>query len=186
MATDLLPGSSVHPNRDRLIVTHLHLVPPIARRIHKSLPPSFDLEDLIGTGNFALVRAAMLYKPEEHGGAPFGAYARLKIDGEIRESTRRRRYLEHTRFDLKAEFEDIPTPATIEDQLQKETLLNALQAALRRLPRHQRRLMGMFYADARGGANSGNKRAAWRRQTPVKRLHDQTLARLRSELRKCA
>jgi RNA polymerase sigma factor (sigma-70 family) len=104
-------------HRDSLVTEHIGLVQPIARRIHATLPPSFDLEDLIATGNFALVRAATSYRPKEHGGTPFSAYARAAIYGAIKDTFRRNKYAEQTRpsIDNVLEFPhhhvvDIPPP----------------------------------------------------------------------------
>jgi RNA polymerase sigma factor (sigma-70 family) len=86
--------------RDALVVEHIALVPPIARRIHAKLPASFDLDDLIATGNFALVRAATRYRPREHAGTPFSAYARRCIEGAIKDTFRANKFAEQTRTGL--------------------------------------------------------------------------------------
>ena len=83
--------------RDALVVEHLALVPPIARRIHATLPPSFDLDEMIGVGNFALVRAATRYQPRAHNNTPFTAYARAAIRGAIKDTFRRNKFAEQTR-----------------------------------------------------------------------------------------
>lgn len=83
--------------RNALVEHHLSLVRSIAAGIKLTLPPSFDLDDLIATGNLALVRAADRYRPREHGGTPFGAYARFRVRGAILDSVRRRHYEENTR-----------------------------------------------------------------------------------------
>jgi len=87
----------VRARRDELVMSHLSLVEGIARGVAASLPPSFDLDDLIATGNLALIHAATRYRPGMHGGAPFSAYARLVVRGAIIESCRRKRYTENTR-----------------------------------------------------------------------------------------
>jgi RNA polymerase sigma factor (sigma-70 family) len=74
--------------RDELVASHLSLVEGIARGVARGLPGCFDLEDLIGVGNVALVRAATRYRPGDHGGAPFSAYARLGIRGAMLDSVR--------------------------------------------------------------------------------------------------
>lgn len=83
--------------RDALVVEHLGLVAPIARRIHEKLPPSFDYDDLVAAGNLALVKAAMGYRPEQHGGAPFSAYARKSIEGAMNDTFRANKFAEQTR-----------------------------------------------------------------------------------------
>lgn len=73
-------------NRDDLITGHLGLPVAIARRIASRLPTSFDVEDLIATGNVALIQAAEAYDPASHGGAPFSAYAKCRIRGAMLDS----------------------------------------------------------------------------------------------------
>lgn len=87
----------VFARRDALAVEHISLVPPIARRIHATLPPSFDLEELIAVGNFALVRAATRYRPRQHDGTPFKAFAKASIEGAIHDTFRRNKLQEQTR-----------------------------------------------------------------------------------------
>lgn len=75
--------------RDALVLAHLSLPEDLARRIHARIPSTFELEDLIQTGTLALVRCASLYRPATHGGIPFEAYARLRVQGAILDSVRR-------------------------------------------------------------------------------------------------
>jgi RNA polymerase sigma factor (sigma-70 family) len=65
--------------------------------MHRKLPPSFDLDELVAVGNLALTRAALDYRPEKHGGAPFSAYARAAIAGAIKDSFRGNKFAEQTR-----------------------------------------------------------------------------------------
>lgn len=149
--------------RNALVETHLSLIPPIARRLRRRLPPSFELDDLIGEGLVGLLRAATSYRPREHNGTPFSAYARLKIRGAIIDSVRRRAWEENTRNPL----EDAPTQKTdaVEPYLIKYVIKSRerfrggwttpfpglpkrLAAAMRRLPARQRAILGAFYADA--------------------------------------
>ena len=86
----------------------MELVAPIARRIHAKLPPSFDLDELIAVGNFALVRAATQFRPLLHKGTPFSAYARSAIDGAISDTFRRNKFAETTRPGLGDVLETAP------------------------------------------------------------------------------
>jgi RNA polymerase sigma factor (sigma-70 family) len=83
--------------RDALVEGHLELVRQIAAQVKQSLPPSFDIEDLIGVGNLALVGAATRYRPRAHANTPFSAFARPIVRGAILDSVRRRHYIENTR-----------------------------------------------------------------------------------------
>lgn len=151
--------------RDTLIETHLKLVPPIARRVKKKLPPSFELDDLIGEGYIGLMRAAERYDPTNHGGTPFSAFARPRIRGAMVDSVRRKAYQENTRNPL----EDAPEPITTPKLpylikygkaiprpargFEAKLLPEPIAAALRRLTVRQRAILVACYADA-GGLNA--------------------------------
>jgi RNA polymerase sigma factor (sigma-70 family) len=89
--------------RNALVEAHLHLVPPIAHRIALGLPPSFDIDDLLAAGYLALIHAATRYRPREHGGAPFSAFARPAIRGAMKNLFRRQHWEENTRPPLPIE-----------------------------------------------------------------------------------
>jgi RNA polymerase sigma factor for flagellar operon FliA len=67
--------------RDELILTNLHLVGPIARRLHFSIGKGVALEDLVAYGDKGLVEAASRF--DRTRGIPFGAFARRRIKGSI-------------------------------------------------------------------------------------------------------
>lgn len=125
--------------RNALVEAHLHLVPPIARRLQKRLPPSFEVDDLISIGNEGLIAAAACWSPERN--SSFEWFAKFKIDKEIHEKTRRRHYADATMEPIKsgssyaatAPVDDLPDQIT-----EKEKLRRAVAAALNRLsPRHR-------------------------------------------------
>jgi RNA polymerase sigma factor (sigma-70 family) len=105
--------------RDALVVAHILLVPPIARRIHAKLPPCFDLDDLVAVGNLALVRAAMGFDPGSHGGTPFSSYARAAVAGAIKDTFRVNKFAEQTRPGLEnvIEFPAHPAIPAIEERI---------------------------------------------------------------------
>jgi RNA polymerase sigma factor (sigma-70 family) len=85
--------------RDRLIESCLHLVEVAARSIARRLPPSFELDDLIGEGHLGLVEAADSHNGER---GTFEMYARAKINFAIIDSIRRRKYIANTMEPLEA------------------------------------------------------------------------------------
>jgi RNA polymerase sigma factor (sigma-70 family) len=146
--------------RDALVEAHLHLVPPIAQRIHRGLPPSFDLDDLLATGYLALIHIATRYRPRVHGGTPFSAFARPRIRGEILNSFRRRRYDENTRPPL----DEAPEPRNDEriylnTKFDQMRLKARLVEAIRELPDRPRRA-GKFISFAAKLAEVHEWRAA--------------------------
>lgn len=186
--------------RNRLIEQHVVMVPPIAKRIHQALPPSFDIEDLICTGNLALLRAATVYRPKKHGGCPFSAFARHRIRGAIIDSIRRRHYIENTRPSIDGMVpegrplnsyvrEGVTTPVSrpipvakhqpdLDADLDRTRLLKRLELAVTQLTEDQRELLDVYYAEE----TDRLKRAHFRRRKQVVEMHAAILEILRSEL----
>ncbi len=174
-------------------MAHLALIPPIARRIHKFTPTSFELDDLIGEGQLGLIRAATRYRPHAHGGCPFSAFARPRIRGAILDSIRRRHFIEHTHLSIEIntpENDGAPLAATCPDArplpdqvLDEDIRLQCLGNALAALPGAQRRILERWYGD---GAAGGYKRAGWRRRRKVIALHEAAIANLKIEYRRAA
>lgn len=145
--------------RDELVLAHTGMVPPIAQRIKERLPDSFEIADLIATGNLALVRAATRYRPRQHGWAPFTAFARPRVAGAIIDSIRRRHWTENTRERLPENFEvpfcdpfaEEAVAAIDEDrELCKDRygrLVKPLAAALEQLTARERLVLGAYYAE---------------------------------------
>ncbi len=119
------------------------LVERIARRVARTLPPSFDLEDLTGVGNIALVHAAEKYRPGEHGGAPFLQYAWRVISGAILESVRRNKYLENTRPRSRETAATGSHPAQLIDQRRQ---CRRVSDAISWLPERERQVLQQRYA----------------------------------------
>jgi len=151
--------------RDALVEQHLDMVAPIARRVHRRVPPSFELDDLIGEGYIGLMHAAVRYRPEKHNGTPFSAYARRRIHGAIVDSVRRRAWTENTAFPLDEAPEPAvmpelpylikyhaPDPAPRRRRARSATafvgLPEPLARALRRLPARQRAILAAFYGSS--------------------------------------
>jgi RNA polymerase sigma factor (sigma-70 family) len=132
--------------RNALVEQHLPLVRSIAAGIKQTLPVSFDLDDLIGVGYLALVRAADRYRPREHGGVPFGAFARQIVRGAILDSVRRRHYAENTRCGL----DDAPEPAfasVIETEIDAGRLRRRLAHEIAYLDPPQQAVIAICYTD---------------------------------------
>jgi RNA polymerase sigma factor (sigma-70 family) len=136
--------------RDALVEAHLPLVRQIAQSVARSLPPSFDLEDLIGEGNLALLQCATRFQPDAHGNPPFAAFARQRIRGAIIDSVRRRHYLERTRPSI-----DDVTPAScapvVEISIDRLRLGARVREAIMFLPDDQRELIVARYLEERRG-----------------------------------
>src|SRR5581483_8396418 len=73
-------------SRDALILQHLPQVRLIAAKIHKGVPPSVSLEDLVSAGTLGLIAAIDRYDPRQ--GVKLKTYAEHKIRGAILDSLR--------------------------------------------------------------------------------------------------
>jgi RNA polymerase sigma factor (sigma-70 family) len=152
----------VQGRRDALVLEHLSLADGIARAIARSLPPSFDLDDLIATGYEALLHAATRYRPAAHNGTPFAAYARQRIRGAILDTLRAGRYAENVRpgiefLDPEADDDGrvesdaltrIATQPGWEQEIDWARKKRRVADAMTWLPAEQRRVLALYYAPA--------------------------------------
>ena len=134
-------------DRDELVREHLYLVLPIANRIKEHLPPSFDVDDLIASGNLALLHLATRYRPREHGGAPFSAFARPRIRGAIFDSIRRRMWEENTRSSMDDAPEPVDRSIEITIAIDQRRMRERLAEAVTRLPARQRAVIAAYYTE---------------------------------------
>jgi len=67
---------------DDVVREHAPLVRRIASQVASRLPASVEVDDLVQEGMLGLLDAAQRWQPQA-GGAPFGAYARLRIRGAM-------------------------------------------------------------------------------------------------------
>ncbi len=125
--------------RNRLVEAHQYLVAPIARMVARTLPPSIEIDDLIGAGQLGLLQAADAYHPREHDDCPFEAYAKMRIRGAMLDSIRRRHYRNATH----SAIEDAPEPAAvapIEEAIDRRRIAKEVHEAVAALadPRHRK------------------------------------------------
>jgi len=146
--------------RNALVESHLYLVPPIAQRIHRGLPPSFDLDDLCSTGYLALLHLATRYHPRTHGGAPFASFARPRIRGAILNSIRRNAYTENTRPPIDTEPRALDKGDQINSAIDSDRFRQRLINDLAELPERLRRSNGKFVSFAEQIAEAHEWRAA--------------------------
>lgn len=135
--------------RDELVREHLPLVETVARRLHSQLPACFDLDDLIAAGNLALVRLATRYRPREHGGAPFSAFARIRIRGAMLDSIKGHRGEEAAHAPLSETERNsmVDNGASIEIGIDEDRLRERLRSTIAALPSRQRAVIAAFYSE---------------------------------------
>lgn|GEM_PF-6890525 len=138
--------AKVLERRDKLAAQHFHLVRPIAERIQKRLPPSFELEDLIQNGHLGLLRAATLYDPKNHNNTPFDAYARKFIHGNIVEFARRRHYTENTRPGIEETYEQTCEAPNVECIIDRKRKLQRIALSRSYLSNEQAAVFARYYS----------------------------------------
>lgn len=171
--------------RNTLVEKHMYLVPDIAGRIRKGLPPSFDLEDLISEGHIGLIQAAARYRPKAHNRTPFSAYARRRIRGAIMDSVRRRRYADNTHLPLALDYENavrLSLPSAAESNVDETITLKRLARAMTWLTGKQREVLLNYYSSTL----SPQHHVAYKRRKAVIQIHPIALERLRVEFRRAA
>jgi RNA polymerase sigma factor (sigma-70 family) len=83
---------------DRVALFHENMgwAATIARKVHRRLPPDFDLEDLIQEANLATWKKLKEWKPERN--SSFPAYAILYVRGAVLMKVRRGAYFNATKM----------------------------------------------------------------------------------------
>jgi RNA polymerase sigma factor (sigma-70 family) len=85
-------------DRNALFVENLNWSAMIAKKVHRTLPPSFDLCDLKQEAAIELSKRCELYDPAENDS--FKGYAYLWVLNAVRMKTRRRAFVEATHLSL--------------------------------------------------------------------------------------
>ncbi len=165
--------------RNRLVEENLDLVRQIAKFVMKSLPPCFELDDLVQAGNIGLMDAATKYDPSR--GVPFRVYASQRVRGEIKESCRRKRYRDNTHEELTqehAESAEDTRLASLDAGVKAKQLRRRIAQALDGMPNADRQVIEIYFL--RGGKLAGVGKAFGVRQSRSSQL----LQRAKSEMRR--
>lgn len=133
--------------RDSLVNAHLHLVPPLARRMLSRLPPCFEMDDLISAGYVALIHSAVRYRPRQHNGAPFWGYASPRVRGAMLDTVRGTLYTESTMPPLDSLTGEPVDGARIEIAIDEQRLKKRVAEAITRLPESQQQVLAAYYAE---------------------------------------
>jgi RNA polymerase sigma factor (sigma-70 family) len=121
-------------NRRRLVIEHLSMVEPIARRVGAALPISVELDDMIQAGRIGLMQAAERFDPGWH--IPFRRYAQHRIRGAIIDAFRRRNYHWELHGELSEEMQD--GAESPEQRLDREKIREHIRSALMTLTPEER------------------------------------------------
>jgi RNA polymerase sigma factor (sigma-70 family) len=130
-------------SRDALIVEHLALVPIVARRAARGLPCHFNLSDMIGAGNLALVQAAERYRADR--GTRFKTYAEYVVHGAIIDSVRRKTYRTDTMKSIDDLGDRLRVAPVGEAAIDADRFQDRLGKAIAALPTLQRRVLSLRY-----------------------------------------
>jgi RNA polymerase sigma factor (sigma-70 family) len=164
--------------RDALVEQYLPLVRPIAEGIARSVPDSFDIDDLVQAGAIGLLRAATRYREET--GVPFPAYAKKVVRGAILDSVRGRNWTEATQSEP---LEEAPEPAlapVIDISIDRQKHLEKVRVAVRNLDPRKQKVIEIYYQGRpleEAGAAIGVKKSR------AHELHHEALEDLRRILR---
>ncbi len=185
--------------REQLILDHLDLVRRIARKVKARVPPCFLFDDLVQEGTIGLIQAARQFDPAS--GVEFGAFARVRIRGQMLESVRRRHWNESTRPPINehkpplelpldfgagrerhAETADPRALHAVERHVERRELRDQIRAVMATLSEAESALIEMYY-----GQDAEIQAIAGTRHFPVKasrvsQIHTKTLHKLRAEL----
>ena len=172
--------ASMNARRDELVAEHMYLVPPIAARYLRVLPPSFERSDLIAAGNMGLLRAASNYQPKEHRDTPFTAYARPVIRGEIGMSVRRRHYKNATLQPIEAAPEPVEESGVCVS-LDQQRLKLMVRSAMNDLPSRHRVVVLLHYMEDLGLEQVGERLGVC--ASRASQLHTEALTMLRNSAR---
>jgi RNA polymerase sigma factor FliA len=97
-------GPPAGESRGRIVQDFLPLVRAVARKIKSRLPPSVDLDDLMGAGTIGLIDAVDRYTPQETG--DFRRYAAIRIRGAILDELRSLDWAPRSTRQAKSEFDE--------------------------------------------------------------------------------
>ena len=89
--------------RARIVEDFLPLVRAVARKLKSRLPPSVDLDDLMGAGTVGLIDAVDRFVPQDTG--DFRRYAAIRIRGAILDELRSMDWAPRSTRQAKAEFD---------------------------------------------------------------------------------
>ncbi len=168
--------------RDALVTDHLHLVPPIARHIRQTLPPAFELDDLIAAGNLALVHAATRFRPRRYAGVPFAAFASSRVRCGIIDSIRRKNYEQTTRPPIPEGMRgELPYFPDHIEGIDRRSLDVSLAHAMEALSPRQQDVVRAFYVE--GHTRPVVAAALGLSKHLVDRERDSAIAELRRRLR---
>lgn len=111
---------------DELVLHYLPMIRAIAARLHRRLPPTVELGELVNTGVLGLLDARDRF--DDSKGVPFRAYAEMRVRGQMLDALRaddivprsvRRKHnrLQRERSVLRQRLGRVPTRSEVRNQL---------------------------------------------------------------------
>lgn len=131
--------------RDRLVEEFLSLAEAIARAVMRTLPPSFEYDDLYQAGCVGLIAAAEAF--DESRGVPFRAFAQIRIRGAIVDSIRRRHYRNATHLPITERVVEMPGAGveSVERHVEHAERARMVCQAKEALPADQRKVIEIYF-----------------------------------------
>ena len=138
------PALILVQRRNALVEENLDLVRPIAVGIHRRLPPSFELDDLLQAGRVGLLDAATKYRPDT--GVPFRCYAGIRIRGAILDTVTRRHWRNATHAELEAACFEIPAKVEpIDVAIARRQFRKKVREAIAQLSEADQQALTMYF-----------------------------------------
>jgi len=172
--TNVVPFPAERTRRDKRILKFMPLVDIIAKRIAKTLPPSFDLDDLRGPGFVGLVEGIDSFKAGR--GCTLKVHVSTCIDRAIKDSSRRRNRKDATHEPPEA-ADHIVTPIDLDQAIDQRKASHELSGALESLDARERKVIHLIYVREQGTQEIGDSMGI--HNSNVSRIHHGALGRLR-------
>ena len=144
------------PVRDERILANMSLADLAARSIAKSLPPSFEFDELRSAGYIGLLHAAEKYQTTFK--VPFPRYARARINNAIWEYVRRSNWFNATMEPLNdAGLHLVDRSETAERQVERLEQQKAVNAAVASLPDREAQVVRLVCIQGAGVVSTGKR-----------------------------
>jgi RNA polymerase sigma factor (sigma-70 family) len=174
-------GLGMRLDRELLIVSHIHKVEMLARRIIKTVPPNISYDDLIGYGMEGLIKAAARYDSSR--GVKFSTYVEVIIRYAIKDGLREMSGISRGRGVYITMFSELSTEEEhdirdIEDENSRfEDIDNEIEVDLKSLLDRERNVIENYYYKNKSMAEIG--KIIDRSEATVSLVHKKAIGKLR-------
>lgn len=178
---DTRPGEGYGELTQELSADDLAWAASVARAYAARVPSHFAVDELIQLAQIQVWMERKKYKPEEHPGVPFRAYAWQAVRGACRMAVRRRRWNEA----FSPSVEDVDEPEALaakcpDELFEQRKAVARVDDAVNALPAKMRKLIELRYSDGLTVREAALKLGIT--ETRATSLHATAIQRLRGKL----